>query len=123
MKRRKIKKTNPGLIMLIEELKKKAWENNAPIWRDVAKRLEKPRRNYAAVNLSKINRHTKINDMVVVPGKVLSMGNMDHYVTVAALSFSKKAVEKIITNGKGECINIAELSERNTKGAGVKIIA
>ena len=70
---KKIKKTNPRIIKLIEKLKIKAKENEAPIWKDIAERLEKPRRNYATVNISKINRYTKENDTVLVPGKVLSL--------------------------------------------------
>jgi len=129
---RRKRKTNPQINKLIEDLKRIARENSAPIWRDIAKRLEKPRRNYAAVNLSKINRYSSSNDTILVPGKVLSSGTMEKPVTVAALGFSKKAFEKICKcreggkEGKGEergkCITIEELVKNNPKGSGVKII-
>lgn len=122
-KRKVNRKTNPRIIKLVEELKIKARENNAPIWKDIAKRLEKPIRNYAAVNISKINRYSNDKDMILVPGKVLSMGNIDHHVSIAALSFSKKAIDKIRKDGYGECISIEELIKKNPKGASVKIIA
>ncbi|OEU77585.1 MAG: 50S ribosomal protein L18e [Desulfuromonadales bacterium C00003107] len=118
------KKTNPRIVGLVEELKRIAREKEAPIWRDIAKRLEKPQRHYAEVNLSKINRYSNANDMIVVPGKVLSAGAIDKQVTVAALGFSKKAHEKIseAEGGAGKCISIEELVKANPKGSGVKII-
>lgn len=121
---RRKRKTNPRIDKLIEDLKKIARENSAPIWRDIAKRLEKPRRNYAAVNLSKINRHSDANDTILVPGKVLSAGAIEKPVTVAALGFSKKAFEEISKcgDGAGKCVSIEELVENNPKGSGVKII-
>jgi len=47
---RQIKKTNPILTSLIQDLKKQAYENDAPIWKDIAVRLEKPSRNWPVVN-------------------------------------------------------------------------
>ncbi len=116
----KERKTNPRLIRLIEELKRVAREHDAAIWRDIAERLEKPRRNYAAVNLSRINRYSREHDTIVVPGKVLSAGTLQKSVTIAALGFSKKAHDKISTVGKG--ISIEELMRENPEGTGVKII-
>nr|QNO56501.1 50S ribosomal protein L18e [Methanosarcinales archaeon ANME-1 ERB7] len=118
---RRKRKTNPQLDKLIDDLNRNAREGSAPIWRDIAKRLERPRRNYAEVNLSRINRYSNANDTILVPGKVLSAGAIDKPVTVAALGFSKKAYEKI-SNG-GTCIRIEELIKANPKGSGVKIIA
>lgn len=130
------RKTNPQINRLIKDLKGIARENSAPIWRDIAKRLEKPRRNYAAVNLSKINRYSGANDTILVPGKVLSAGTLEDPITVAALGFSKKAFEKITESvegkvkskgkgrrkGKCKCISIEDLAKDNPKGTGVKII-
>jgi len=121
---RKKRKTNPRIEWLINELKRTAREREGPIWRDIAKRLEKPRRHYAEVNLSKINRYSNANDMIVVPGKVLSAGAIDKPVTIAALSFSKKVREKvdIDAGSAGKCISIEELMTTNPKGSGIKII-
>ncbi|NMX21379.1 50S ribosomal protein L18e [ANME-1 cluster archaeon GoMg4] len=117
---RRRKKTDPKIERLIEDLKRISRERSAPLWRDIAKRLEKPRRHYAEVNLSKINRYSVVNDTIVVPGKVLSAGAIEKPVTIAALGFSKKAYEKISSCGK--CVSIDELMEANPKGSGVKII-
>lgn len=123
---RRKRKTNPRISKLIGDLKGIARENSAPVWKDIAKRLEKPRRNYAEVNLSKINRYSNANDTILVPGKVLSAGSIEKPVTIAALGFSKKACEKISKSGdgeeKGKCLSIEELVENNPKGSGVKII-
>ncbi len=114
-------KTNPRLNRLISDLKAASRDNGVAFWRDVAKRLEKPSRNYAAVNLSKINRHTKSNDTVLVAGKVLASGDIDHSVTVAALGFSSQAATKIASAG-GKCLKIEKLMQEQPKGTGVKIL-
>ncbi|MFA7622574.1 MAG: 50S ribosomal protein L18e, partial [Candidatus Methanomethylophilaceae archaeon] len=67
----KSNKTDPNLIALIDDLKAKERETGAAIWRDIAKRLEKPRRNWAETNLSKLDRYAKEGDVIIVPGKVL----------------------------------------------------
>lgn len=114
-------KTNPRIVRLIGELKAASRESGAPLWRDIAKRLEKPSRNYAAVNLSKINRHTKSNDTVLVAGKVLANGDIEHSVTVAALNFSSQAMSKIQAAG-GKCLLIEKLMAEHPKGSGIKIL-
>ncbi|MEM1661352.1 MAG: 50S ribosomal protein L18e [Desulfurococcaceae archaeon] len=113
--------TNIVLRKIIRFLRKKARENNARIWRAIADELEKPRRRRRVVNISRINRYTREGEVVVVPGKVLGCGNIDHRVIVAAPFFSKTAVEKIKKAG-GEVMSIFELVESNPKGSGVKII-
>ena len=118
---KKIRKTNPNIINLIGDLKAATRENGAAIWRDLALRLEKPRRNYAAVNVSKVNRHTKADDVVLIAGKVLGAGDIDHKVTIAALDFSGQAISKLSSVG-GECVEIEELMKRNPKGSGVIIL-
>ncbi|HIQ03094.1 MAG TPA: 50S ribosomal protein L18e [Desulfurococcales archaeon] len=119
-----VKRTGPTNIVLrktIRLLRKIARENKAPIWKDIAERLERPRRQRIVVNISKINRYTKEGDVVVVPGKVLGMGSLNHPVTVAAIAFSSSAIEKIVKAG-GKCLHIAELALNNPKGSNVKII-
>jgi large subunit ribosomal protein L18e len=115
------RKTNPRVPSLIAVLKDSARENEAPIWRDIAKRLETPGRNYAEVNLSKINRYTAENELVMVPGKVLGAGVLGHAVTVAALGFSATAVDKI-TNAGGKCMTIEQALEENPAGSGIRIM-
>jgi large subunit ribosomal protein L18e len=115
------KSTNPDLIQLIRFLKKQSREKDADIWLDVAEHLSKPNRQRVAVNLSRINRYTQKRDMIVVPGKVLATGTLNHSVTVAAFSASEKAKEKLKA-AKAKYLSIPELVKKNPKGSNVKII-
>ncbi|MEM3979829.1 MAG: 50S ribosomal protein L18e, partial [Ignisphaera sp.] len=94
---------------------------DANIWRYVAELLEKPTRKRVVVNLSKINRYTNEGDVVVVPGKVLGAGKIDHKVVVAATSFSQSAIQKIKAAG-GRVVHILELLQENPRGSNVKVI-
>jgi len=118
---KRVIKTNPNLIELIRNLKDKSYNEEVAIWNDVAKRLERSTRRQAEVNLSDINRVSIEKQTVIVPGKVLANGQLDHKVSIAALKFSKDAQEKIEKSG-GECISISEIMEKNPKGSNIKII-
>jgi len=118
---RKIKKSNPILVNLIQDVKKKAYENNAPIWKDIAERLERPLKNWAEVNVGKLEKCVRDGEIALVPGKVLSGGNLNKGLTVAAWKFSRKARDKIERVG-GKCISIEELVRINPKGSGVRIV-
>lgn len=115
------KKTNPLLISLIKDLKKKSHENDVQIWKDLASRLEKSSKRYAEINLDKINNHLQNNETALIPGKVLSSGELTKKTSVAALSFSEKAKNKIKKSG-GKCITIEELVKENPKGKNVRIL-
>jgi len=119
-----VKKTrtkNPERIELIRFLRKQGKANSASIWRDIAEQLSNSRRKSLVVNLSRLNRYTKKSEVVAVPGKVLSTGEIDHPVTVAAFAFSEKAREKV-SSARGKCLSFLELVKRNPKGSGVRII-
>lgn len=116
-----MKKTNLVLRELIETLHKYAKKYNANIWACIAEELERPSRKRRVVNVSRINRYTKPNECVVVPGKVLGAGKLEHPVTVAAFSFSKTAIEKITMAG-GRAISIFKLLEERPTGSSVKIM-
>lgn len=117
--RRKI--TNPELIELISFLRKQSAKAEAPIWRDIADRLSRSKRRRIAVNISRINRYTSPGETIIIPGKVLGAGSLDHPVKVAAFRFSKQSREKI-RRAKGACMTIRELVKKNPKGSGLKII-
>ena len=115
------KSTNPERIQIIRLLKKQNHENKAPIWIDVAKYLGKSQPQRTSVNLSKINRYTQENDTIIVPGKILGTGKLEHPVTIAAFNTSEKAKEKIKA-AKAKYVTIQELIGKNPKGTKVKII-
>lgn len=113
--------TNPNLRELVTELKKISSEKKINLWKRVALDLEKPTRQRCVVNLSKISRHTKENETIVVPGKVLGSGLLNHKLTIAAYSFSNNALEKI-NNARAKAIKISELMREQIKGKRVRII-
>ncbi len=117
----KLTKTNPKLVELIGTLKEKSYQENVAIWKDVAKRLERSNRRKAEVNISQINRHSSPDETVLVPGKILGSGELNHKVNVVALNFSKRAEEKIAAAG-GECLDISEILDKNPKGNKIRII-
>lgn len=68
-----------------------------------------------------MNRFTKKKEVVVVPGKVLAAGKIDHPIIIAALSFSDKAEQKIRAV-RGKCLALEDLIRKNPVGSNVKII-
>jgi large subunit ribosomal protein L18e len=118
---KKLKTTNPELIGLIQELKKKSREKQAEVWRYLAERLAASKRSRIAVNVSRLNRNTKEGDIIAVPGKVLGAGKASHSITVAAFAFSDRAQTKIL-QAKGNCLSIRDLMAKYPEGANVKVI-
>ncbi len=101
---------------LIREL----WKTKRRIWKKVSKKLSGPRREKIEANLYRINKKTKENDVIVVPGKVLGLGEIDHKLTIACLNCSKTARKKIETSGS-KLLSIEELLEQNPEGKEVKV--
>jgi large subunit ribosomal protein L18e len=118
---RQTKSTNPELLKLIQFLKKQSKEKSAGIWLDVAEDLSKPSRNRIAVNLSKINRVTTEGATIVVPGKLLASGTLEHGITVAAFDASSKAKAKLAA-ANAKYLTITELVETNPQGSNIQII-
>jgi large subunit ribosomal protein L18e len=114
-------KTNPRLVNLISLLKNTSRENGVNIWRDIATKIEASSRNYAEVNLSKINRYANEGEIILVPGKVLGGGIIEASVKVAALNFSQSAADKI-TGANGQCMSIEELVKEHPKGSHIRIL-
>ncbi|MEA3254542.1 MAG: 50S ribosomal protein L18e [Candidatus Altiarchaeota archaeon] len=112
---------DPLRLELINELKAVARKEDAKIWSAVAKELSRPRRNREGVNIWRINKHSKKGETVVVPGKILSDGSLDHKVEVAAFKFTGDAKEKIETAG-GKLMSISKLMKKNPKGSNIKLI-
>lgn len=96
------------------------WKTKRRIWKKVSKKLSGPRRNQVEANLYRINKKTKNNDVIVVPGKILGLGELNHKLTIACLTFSKSAKKKIEASGS-KLISIEELLEQNPKGENIKV--
>ena len=69
------------------------------LWKKVHYELDVPTRIRATVNLYKINKLTKDGANVIIPGKVLSVGSIDHKVNIAAISYSDAARKALIASG------------------------
>ena len=113
--------TNMQLKFLIAELSRLSRKEDVGIWKRIASDLEKPTRQRRIVNLSRIDRSTKEGETIIVPGKVLGSGDLNHKIDVAAFSFSSNAIEKI-KEKKGSCIEIMDLMKKNPKGKDIRII-
>lgn len=113
---------DPGRVELIRRLEEKAKTENSGLWQTVASKLNMSRRGRSEVNLHKINKHTSKGDVIVVPGKVLGDGTIEHQVDIAAYRFTQTAIKKIAEAG-GKTLKIIELADSNPKGSNIKIIA
>jgi len=113
--------SNENLQSLIAELRKKALETDTAMFKRLAYELERSTRSRKIVNLSRINRFTEKDDFVVVPGKVLGSGNLDHPVTIAAFRFSENSFDKI-KNSKSKMMPINDLLKDPVKGKKIRIM-
>ncbi|MBU2616689.1 MAG: 50S ribosomal protein L18e [Nanoarchaeota archaeon] len=92
-----------------------------PAWIRVAEVLSGPRRQTPSVNLSEINDGAKDGEVVVIPGKVLSGGEIDKKIKIVAKKFSEKAREKLL-KGNVEISMIVEEIKKNPEGKGIRIL-
>ena len=60
-------------------------------------------------------------DIIVVPGKVLSQGELDKEIKICAMKFSEKAKEKLLNVGV-KPLSILEEIKLNPSGEGIKIL-
>jgi len=113
--------SNEHLVQLIQELRKVCATQKAALWGRIADDLSRATRQRRAVNVSRINRSTAANEIVIVPGKVLGSGMVDHSVTVAAFAFSTSAKQRI-QEAKGKTLSIPELLKQNPQGKNIRIL-
>ncbi len=112
---------NDALRETLIFLEKSAKRNKAPVWSDVAMRLSASRRSRTEVNVGKLAKVTKADDVVVVPGKVLGAGELKHRLTLASWS-AANGVAKKVTKAGGKMVSIRELVGSNPGGKGVIIV-
>jgi large subunit ribosomal protein L18e len=65
------------------------------LWNRVLELSEVPARSRKSVNIFKINKHSEAGDMIIVPGKVLSEGKMEHKITITAMEYSAGALSRL----------------------------
>lgn len=118
------KRTGPTNILLkglITDLRVQASSQKVSLWRRIADDLEKPSRQRRHVNLYQLSKHSKENESIIVPGKVLGTGDLSHKINVAAFTFSESARAKI-AKANGQCLTIKEVLAKNPKGKDLRII-
>jgi large subunit ribosomal protein L18e len=106
---------------MIKELKKASAKNDAPIWATLATYAAKPSVARRVINLTKINKLTKENDVVIVPGKILGTGNISHKITLSSFAISNSAAKKIIESGS-KILSFSDMIEKFPTGKGVNIL-
>lgn len=95
--------------------------NDSRFWLSVADELLRPRRNRAEINLGQVSRLTSPGDFVVIPGKLLGDGEIDHPVKISSVSASKSAISKL-TKAGGEYVPLENLILENPKGEKLKLL-
>lgn len=115
-----VRRTGPTNVQL-QNLIKQLESQEAKLWKRIAKDLSKPSRNRRVVNLYKINKYARDGETIIVPGKVLSVGDLDKKVVVAAFTFSDEAKDKILKNN-GTVLSIQDLLKQNPEGKQVRIL-
>lgn len=108
------KTTNKVLFDTIRDLKKLSTKTNVNLWRGVARLLAKTSSQRPQVNLSKIDKHTTANEVVIVPGKVLGDGVLTKKVKIIGFRASESAIRKIEASGS-QFIEIQEYIKKDTK--------
>ncbi len=105
---------------MIKDLKQASKKNEAPIWSRLAELAIKPSSSRRIVNLTRINKITKDNDVLFVPGKVLGTGNISHKIILSSFSISTTAAKKIIQTG-GKIMTYSDMIKKYPTGKGVMI--
>lgn len=108
------KKTNSELVKTIILAKKKKE------WLKIAGILSGPRKNRSNLNLEEIEKKAK-SKTVLIPGKVLSQGEINKKLKIIALNFSEKAKEKLLKAGC-ELLTIEEEIKKNPQAKELEIL-
>ena len=111
---------NQLVLHMVKDLKQASKKNEAPIWSKLADLALKPSSSKRTVNLTRINKITKENDVLFVPGKILGTGNLSHKITLSSFSISTTARNKIIQSG-GNIIAYSDMIKKFPTGKGVII--
>jgi len=109
------KKRNPYLVETI------LLANKHKLWIKAAQILSNSTKKRIQLNLEQINKKSKENENVVVPGKVLSEGEINKKIKIIALSFSEKTKEKL-NKTKTPFSSLTEEIKKNPEAKGIRIL-
>jgi large subunit ribosomal protein L18e len=109
------RKTNPETVETLMSAKKK------DAWLEVASLISVPKRKRIEMNLSEMDKKSKDGETILIPGKVLSQGNLTKKIKVIAMSFSEGAKEKLL-NSKHDFSYIRDEIKKNPDAKGFRIL-
>ncbi|MFA5953706.1 MAG: 50S ribosomal protein L18e [Candidatus Pacearchaeota archaeon] len=109
------KKKNPELVETIILAKKNSK------WIEIASILSGPTRKKSEINLDYIDKNSKPGEIIAIPGKVLSVGEITKKIRICALNFSDKAKEKLL-KANCELKLLKDEIKENKDAKGVKIL-
>ena len=107
---------------LIIELEKNSRKTKKGIWKDLATRLGKPTRNNVDINVEKLDTLAKkfAGKTLIVPGKVLSKGELTTKAKIVAVNASTAAKDKI--NQTGEFVLLKDFVNDKVKVSELVIV-
>ena len=109
------KKGHPILVETI--LKSKRKES----WKRIAEILSMPRRKKIIMNLGEISDLANDGESVLIPGKVLSQGDIKKKIRIISLELSNNAREKLFSSKIGHS-SIEEEIKNNPDAKGIRIL-
>ena len=113
-KKKITKTTNKILYDTIIMLKKKSTESKRKVFRAVANILSSSASLRAQINLDKIDKHSKKDEYIIIPGKVLGTGDLTKPINIIGFAASNSAIEKIKKSG-GNFFEIIDYLKGNCK--------
>jgi large subunit ribosomal protein L18e len=93
----------------------------SPAWFKLSKMLSQATRKHSAVNLSVIDRQTSMGDTILVPGRVLGVGEITKKIRICSFGISAEALERL-KKTRSEWIHVLDEIKKNPKAEGLKII-
>jgi large subunit ribosomal protein L18e len=115
LKSRFRKKNSPAIAATLIVLSKN------PAWMKYARFLSQSTRKHSSVNLREIDKQTSMGDTVMVPGRVLSIGDMTKKVKICSFGISGQALEKLKKTKSAWCSILDEIKS-NPRAEGLKVI-
>ena|SRR3989344_7834592 len=115
--------SNKATRELIVDLDKQGKKSGKAVWKVLSAKLAASSRRRIAVNIYTLRKAAKANKdkVLVVPGKVLSKGELQEKIEVACFACSGKAKKKI-EGAKGKVITLKDLMKSNMDASKMVIV-
>jgi large subunit ribosomal protein L18e len=104
-----------------KELVTTLFNSKNDFWVGLAGILSGPRRIKIVMNLEKIDKESKEGETILIPGKILSQGEINKKMRIVAKEFSKKAEDKLLES-KIDFSKIDEEIKKNPEAKGIRIL-